>query len=309
MRAVILRDSDSELAIEEVPDPEPSDDELLIRVRGSSVNPIDAYEATGALTSMNYDFPVGSGTDFAGEVERAGSGVTGRAPGDEVLGLRQNPGGRDGTWAELIVIAADHPFLAPKPAGIEHTQAGAAPLAGVTALALVEPLELSSGDTVLIVGGTGGVGSFAVQLAAGRGAAVIAPGLAEDEQYLGDLGAAEVVDREGDGAAAVRARHPDGVDAVIDLVSRDPGAFDSNASALKQDGRASSPLGAAGDGPGRFNAMGTSDPARVATLAGLLESGQLRVPIQRTYPFAEIGQAVSDLLGTHVRGKLAIAVG
>jgi NADPH:quinone reductase len=308
MRAAILKDHDSELAVEEVPDPEPSDDELLIRVRGSSVNPIDAYEATGALEGTEYDFPVTSGTDFSGVVERVGSAAIRHQPGDEVFGLRQNPGGRDGSWAELIVLADDHPFLAPKPGGIELAQAGAAPLAAVTALALLDPLELAEGDSVLIVGGTGGVGSFAVQLAAGRGAEVIAPGLAEDEDYLRDLGATEVPARDGDVLAAVRERHPDGVDALVDVVSRAPQDFDSNAAAVNPDGRGASPLGAAGEGPRRFNAMATSDPARIATLAGLLESGELRVPIMRTYPLFDAGSAVADLLGSHVRGKLAITI-
>jgi NADPH:quinone reductase-like Zn-dependent oxidoreductase len=308
MRAAILKDSDSELAIEEVPDPEPSDDELLVRVRGSSVNAIDAYEATGALQGTKYEFPVTGGTDFSGVVERAGSAVTRHRPGDEVFGLRQNPGRRDGTWAELIVVGEDHPFLAPKPERIELAQAGAAPLAAVTALALLEPLELSDGDTMLIVGGTGGVGSFAIQIARARGAEVVAPGLPEDEEYLRGLGA-EVVDRAGDVAAAVRERHPDGVDALVDVVSRDPGNFDSNVSALGEDGRGSSPLGAAGENAGRFNVGGTSDPARLPTLADLLDSGAVRVPVQRAYVLAGAGDAVSDFLASHIQGKLAIEIG
>jgi NADPH2:quinone reductase len=308
MRAAILKGLDSELVVEEIPDLEPADDGLLIRVRGSSVNPIDAYEATGALTSMGYDFPVTGGTDFAGAVETVGSAVTRHRPGDEVFGLRQNPGGRDGTWAELIVVPEDHPFLAPKPGRVDFIHTGAVPLAGATALAALDPLEVSDGDAVLIVGGSGGVGSFAIQLAAHSGAEVIAPGLAEDEQYLRDLGAAETVDRRGDVAAAVRERHPDGVDALIDLVSRDPGGFDSYGAALKQVGRGSSPLGAAGEGPGRFNVSGTSDPARITTLARLLDSGELRVPVQRTYPLAAAADAAADLLGSHVQGKLAIEI-
>ena len=308
MRAAILRALDSQLAVEEVPDPEPADDELVIRTHGSSVNPIDAYEATGALEGTEYDFPVTGGTDFSGVVERVGSAVTRHKPGDELFGLRQNPGGRNGTWAELIVVGEDHPFLAPKPGRLEFTHAGAAPLAAVTALALLDPLEVSDGDVVLIVGGTGGVGSFAIQLAAGRGAEVIIPALAEDVEYVRDLGATETVDRSGDVAAALRDRHPDGIDGLIDLVSRDPGGFDSYAAALKPDGRGSSPIGAAGEGPGRFNVMGTSDPARITTLAGLLDSGQLRVPVQRAYPLAEAGEAAAHLLGSHVQGKLAISI-
>ena len=309
MRAAILKDFDTELAVDEVPDPKPADDELLIRMRGSSVNAIDAYEATGALRgTMDYDFPVTIGTDLAGVVERVGSAVTRYRPGDEVFGFRPSAGERVGLWAELIALPEDHGFLAAKPSRLDFAQAGAAPLGAVTALAALDPLGVSEGDAVLIIGGSGGVGSFAVQLAAGRGAEVIVPGLAEDEDYLRDLGATEVVDRDGDVVAAVRERRPDGVDALIDMVTRAPEDFDSLAAALRPDGRGASPLHAAGEAPGRFNVMGSSDPARMRPLAQLLDSGALRVPIQRTYLLSRAGEAVADFLGSHVQGKLAIAI-
>ena len=93
----------------------------------------------------------------------------------------------DGAWAELITVAEDL-SIGPAPAGVDLATAGAAPLAGITAIAAVDALDLSEGDTVLIVGATGGVGSLAVQLAARAGATVIAPALPEDEEYLRGLG-------------------------------------------------------------------------------------------------------------------------
>ena len=101
--------------------------------------------------------------------------------------------------------------------------AGAAPLAGIAALSAIDALDLSEGDTVLIVGATGGVGSFAVQLAARAGATVVAPARPEDEEYLRDLGVSELVPRDGDLAATARERYPDGFDAVLDLVNNGPG--------------------------------------------------------------------------------------
>ena len=109
--------------------------------------------------------------------------------------------------------------------------AGAAALAGITAISAIEALALDEGDTLLVVGATGGVGSLAVQLAAAAGATVIAPALPEDEAYLSSLGVADIVPRDGDVSAAVRERHPDGVDALLDNVSYAPGAYDS---ALKE---------------------------------------------------------------------------
>jgi D-arabinose 1-dehydrogenase-like Zn-dependent alcohol dehydrogenase len=155
MRAVILNDFEAEVAIEEARDPEPADDELLVRALGSSVNAIDAYEATGALTGTDYDFPVTIGTDFAGVVERIGEAVTRYRPGDEVFGFRPYAGQREGTWAELIALPETHGFLAAKPDRLDFTQAGAAPLAAVTALAALDPVEVSEGDAVLIIGGSG----------------------------------------------------------------------------------------------------------------------------------------------------------
>jgi NADPH:quinone reductase len=158
-----------------------------------------------------------------------------------------NPTVHDGTWAELIPVPEDM-FIARRPASVDLATAGAAPLAGITALLSVDALALTEGDTVLVVGATGGVGSFAVQLAAPAGAPVVAPALPEDEKYLRGLGMSEVLPRDGDVAAAVRERYADGVDALLDLVSYAPGAFDG---ALKDGARVASPNGAAGDGPGR----------------------------------------------------------
>ena len=190
-------------------------------------------------------------------------------------------------------------------AGVELTVAGAAPLAGIAALTAIDALAVSPGDTVLVVGVTGGVGSLAVQLAAAAGATVIAPALPEDEEYLCGLGVSEVLPRDGDTVTAVRERHPDGVDAVLDVVSYAPGAFDG---ALTDGGRVASPNGAAGEGPGRTNVMAVPSPENLQRLGGLLADGTLRIPIQRTYALAQAADALAALTGTHLQGKLAIHI-
>jgi NADPH:quinone reductase-like Zn-dependent oxidoreductase len=257
---------------------------------------------------VEYEFPVTLGRDYAGTVEQVGEGVTSFAPGDEVFGfvLHANPNVRDGSWADLIAVSEQS--VAAKPAGVETSVAGATPLAGITALRCVDPLDLSSGESVLIVGATGGVGSIAVQLAAQAGANVVATGLDEDHQYLQGLGAAELIDRDGDVAAAARASHPDGVDALIDLVSHSPEGFDAYAVALKPGGRASSPLRGIGEGSRRFPVMATPDPADLDRLAQLLDAGTLRVPLQSRYPLERAADALAALPATHTQGKLAISV-
>ena len=195
-------------------------------------------------------------------------------------------------------------YAAAKPEGVDVAPAGAAPVAAVTAIAAFDALAPAAGEAVLVVGATGGVGSFFVQLAASGGANVIAPALPEDEPYLRDLGVSETLDRNADLAVAVREAHPNGVDALFDLVSQAP-----DASLLNDGGRLASPLGAAGEGEGRFNVMAVSSPANHQRLAELLAAGTLRVPIQRSYALEQVGEALQALPTSHTQGKLGITIG
>jgi NADPH2:quinone reductase len=295
---------------EDLPEPEIADDQVLVRVRASSVNPVDVFIASGALKGMaEYEFPVVLGRDYAGVVEHVGAAVTSYAPGDEVFGFltHANPAVHDGTWAELIVVGEDR-SIAPKPANVGVSEAGAAPLAGITALAAYDALDLSRGDTLLVMGATGGVGSIAVQLAADLGVQVIASALPEDEEYLRGLGVIEILDRNADVVAAVRERHPDGVDALLDVVSPTPEALNAFAAALRDGGRVVSSVGAAGDGPGRTNAMAVPSPENLERLAGLLDNATVAVPIQATYPLEQAVEALNTFPTQHTQGKLAISV-
>jgi len=164
---------------------------------------------------------------------------------------------------------------------------------------------------VLVIGASGGVGSFAVQLAAAAGATVVAPGLAEDTDYLRGLGVPEVLDRNGDIVAAVRERYPDGVDALLDLVSRSPEELNAYAAVVRDGGRIASSAGAAGDGPGRTNVGALPGRQNLERLAGLLADGTLSVPIQASYPLARADQALKALkalTSQHTQGKLAITL-
>jgi NADPH:quinone reductase-like Zn-dependent oxidoreductase len=306
MRAFTLESPDSGPVLrDDVAEPRPGPNEIVVRVHASSVNPVDVFIAMGALAEMfEHEFPVTLGRDFAGVVEQVGDGVNRYRAGDEVFGfvLHANPAVHDGSWAELIVLPEDN-FVAAKPGGVGLTDAGASPVAGLTAVATFDALALGEGDRVLVIGATGGVGSFFAQLAASAGAHVIATALVEDHNYLRGLGVAELIDREGNAAAAIRESHPDGVEALFDLVSQAP-----DASLLNEGGRLASPLGAAGEGSGRFNVGAVPSPENLQRLGGLLESGTLRVPIQRTYPLEQAGEALQALPTTHTQGKLAVSV-
>jgi NADPH:quinone reductase-like Zn-dependent oxidoreductase len=290
---------------DDVPEPRAGDNELLVRVHASSVNPVDVFIAAGALNEMaEHEFPVTLGRDFAGVVEQVGSGVGRYRVGDQVFGfvLHANPAVHDGSWAELITVPEDN-CVAEKPRSLDFAHAGASPLSALTAIAASDALAPAEGETVLVVGAPGGVGSFFVQLAAAAGANVIAPALPGDHDYLREFGVSELVDRNADVAAAVREAHPGGVDAILDVVSQAP-----DASLLNDGGRLASPLGAAGEGPGRFNLMAQPTPANLQRLAELLDAGTLRVPIQRSYPLEQAGEALQALPATHTQGKLGLIV-
>src|SRR3954469_19139666 len=309
MRAITLNAPDTQAALrEDLPEPAPADNEVLVRVHTSSVNPVDGSIAAGMLAQMGveYEYPVTLGRDYAGTVEQVGGAVSGFKPGDEVFGfvLHANPTAHDGAWAELITLT-DELSIAPVPSGVDLAVAGAAPLAGITAVTAVDALDLSAGDVLLVAGATGGVGSLAVQLAAKAGATVIGPALPEDEDFLRGLGVSAVVPREGDVAAAVRERFPDGVDALLDLINYAPGTYDA---ALKPDARVASPTGAAGEGPGRTNVMSAPTAENLERLARLLADGTLRIPVQTTYELAEAPAALEALTGEHTQGKLAVRI-
>jgi NADPH:quinone reductase-like Zn-dependent oxidoreductase len=174
--------------------------------------------------------------------------------------------------------------------------------------------DLHAGDRVLIVGATGGVGRFAVQLVAHTGATVIATARPDEEQFVRELGAHETIDyTSGSVGEAVRERYPEGVHAIIDLVSQKE-AFADLAELVMPGGRVATTLGAADEEAlaarqvKGTNIMANPDVARLTKLAELVDSGELKVPIQRVYPFEEVESALRDFQqGT--RGKLVISFG
>ena len=310
MKAITVAQEGAAPAPQDIDEPRaPGAGEVLVRVQASSVNSLDGGIAAGVLKEMlPHEYPITLGRDFAGVVEQVGDGVNPVAAGDEVFGEVPAfvPPVHDGAWAERIIVGEQ--VVAKKPAGVDTAQAGAAPLVTLTALTITDALELSSGQTVVVVGATGGVGSIVVQLAKAAGATVIAPALPEDEEFLRGLGVDEVLPREGDLVAAVRERYPDGVDALVDVVtSMQPTPYDS---VLAEGGRIASPTNAAGDGAGRTDVMHAAILNRegLDRVGQLLAAGTIKVPIQRTYDLAQAPEALGALGSGHTRGKIALRV-
>ncbi len=246
MKALALSSFDEAPSVVDVEDPKPGPGEVLVRVAASSINAFDVTVASGgARAFMTYDFPAVIGGDLAGTVEDLGAGVDGFAVGDRVFGMMGMKGAvHDGSFGELATPTAVS--IAKTPDGLRDVDAGSLAVAGTTAMSAVEAVAPSEGTTVLVLGATGGVGSFALQLARGRGAHVIASVRPGDEGFVTDLGAAETVDYMGDIAAAIRERYPDGVDAAIDAVSHGDG-FAAIADLVHPGGILVSTRGAAGE--------------------------------------------------------------
>ena len=253
------------------------------------------------------------GRDLAGVVEEVGSEVSRYRVGDEVFGFLRKPVLHDGTWADYVASPEDT-FIAPKPTSLDFLEAAALPQAGVTALQSVDALDPSEGDRVLVVGAPGGVGSYAVQLAAKRGARVIATARPEDEDYVRGLGAAETIDytRE-DVVSAIRERYPDGIEGLADFANY-ADSFAPLSELVTPGGRAASALGAA-DSEGlaardvrATNVVGTPDPALLSRLGELADSGELRVPVQRTFSLEEATEGLDAFQREHKHGKFAISV-
>jgi NADPH2:quinone reductase len=310
MRAVVLASLEDKARTTDLPRPEIGDGECLVRVVAASINAFDWKVADGMMThNFEYEFPVTIGRDFSGVVDE--SRVDQFAAGDEVFGYLSSSRLHDGSFAEYM--RTRNACMAGKPEAVEHAVAAAIPLAGVTALRCVEPLQLSEGQSLLVVGAPGGVGSFIVQLAARAGARVLASGLPEDEEYLRELGAEVALARGDELERAVREHFPAGVDAAVDLVNRGE-EFMRTARLVARGGAAVSTHGQAkGEafdelGLTAVNASSQGDPTVLAALGERVASGEIRVPVSSSFPLERAVEGLAAARDEHVRGKSVVTV-
>lgn len=315
MRAIALREfgGNDRLELTEVDDPKVGPDFVLIRVRAAGLNPVDWKVREGSLAGrFPHVFPVVPGWDAAGVVEEVGPAVTGFAPGDEVFAYCRKHFVGEGTYAEYVSVPED--FVSPKPEAIDFVHASAVPLAGLTAFqAIVEASAVRAGETVLVHGAAGGVGSFAVQIARARGAQVIGTATSAKHEFLKDLGTTEEVDySQLDFVEVVRESRPTGVDVVFDLfggetlwrsvdVVADGGRIVSIADPLTDD---------------HYHQRGIRPAyvfvrpsgSQLAELARLIDGSEIRVELEGRYRLEDAVQALERLERGRVRGKLALEV-
>ncbi|HEY3438748.1 MAG TPA: NADP-dependent oxidoreductase [Actinotalea sp.] len=292
------------LELTELPTPTVAPDAVLVRVRATSVNPVDWKVREGYLAPiMDSTFPIVPGWDVSGVVEKLGLDTPEFAVGDEVLGYVRKDVVHGGTTAELV--AAPVRTLAHKPASLSWEEAAALPLAGLTAYQSLRRLDVKAGDTVLIHNAAGGVGGFAVQIAVAFGARVIGTASPARHDYVRSLGGEPVPYGEGM-VAAVRELAPDGVDAVLDLVGG------GVAATTPEVGTADVRLGSVADGEvaklGGTNFWVRPDAADLAALVELVDQGAVRVEIDRSFPLEETRAAHEYSASGHVQGKVVIRV-
>jgi NADPH:quinone reductase-like Zn-dependent oxidoreductase len=313
MKALALTDFDVAPALLDLPLPEAEAGQVRVRVRAAALNGFDRSVAGGMVRGMfEYQFPVVLGRDGAGVVDAVGEGVDDVSIGDEVLGTASlGRVLRDGSLAEYAVFPAD--TVVGKPTTLDFADAAALPIAGAAAIAAIDATGVHEGDRVLIAGASGGVGSFAVQLAAARGATVIATGLPDDVDRLERLGAAKVVAYREDVAATVVA---DGgkVDALLDLVTYDAETFGKFARAVRSGGKVASTSGGATaealEAAGLTGQVVMATPNR-ATLTKLLteiERGNVRVDVEETVPLDAAPKAFEAFTTGHTKGKIVVTV-
>ena len=288
------------LNVVDVPRPVPGPGQVLIQVRAAGINPGEAKIREGLLHSRwPAVFPSGQGSDLAGIVAEPGAAVNGFSAGDEVIGFTDNRASQ----ATCVLVEATN--LTAKPAAVPWEVAGALPVAGFTAYAAVRAVALTQGDTVVVSGAAGGVGSITVQLARRAGATVIGVAGPANREWLAGHGVIPV--SYGDGVAGRIRQAAPKVDAFIDTfgggyveLALELAVAPSRVDTIANFG-AVQRYGVKAEG----NAAGASASV-LAELAGLIAAGQLEIPIAGVFPLDEVREAYRRLAQGHIRGKIVL---
>ncbi|GAA4627893.1 NADP-dependent oxidoreductase [Actinoallomurus vinaceus] len=281
--------------------PEPEAGEVLVAVEAAGVNPVDWKVRAGMQRAfLPLRLPAVLGREVAGTVVRTGPGISGLAAGDRVFGSTV---GGSGGYAEFALVPAER--AARLPDGVSVTDAAALPIAAGTAHDGLADLRLAAGETLLILGVGGGVGTVAAQLAVMSGVAVVGTASEAKRAFAESLGAAPVAYDRGDVAGRLKDLLPAGADAVLDLVGGD--ALHGVAGVITARTRVLTV--ADEETRGHFGAhplTRVGDTATLSALAELVAAGRLKPYVHRVFPFAEAGDALALVESGHASGKVVI---
>lgn len=312
MRAVTIEHLGEEGIVREIPIPEAKSTDVLVRITAIGVNPIDWKTRDGATRAL----PFVLGQDFAGVVAGAGTGVKRYAPGERVFGIAS----KYGSYAEFTVVPEESSSepLCHIPDNVGDAEAAALPTAGLTALASIDAAGVREGTRLAIFGVTGGVGSFAAQIARNRGAYVVGVGHSRFQAQARDLGIDRFVayDRS-DPVSAIAAEETRGLDAVLDLVNG-ADTIVRHAQFVKRGGTIVSTIGAANaalfehQNIRAINLIMTKTPQSshegLRTLVEMVERGDLHVKIAAEHGFAEARRALEENKSGAVSGKIILTI-
>ena len=312
MRAYALDQFGEAGSIHELPEPQPSEGQVRVRVEAASINPFDLFVMKGFLKDrMPHHFPLVPLGDLSGVVDAVGAGVASMKKGDAVFGTTGMRTLGEGSLAEKTIASAA--TLALRPPTLTAVEAAALPLAGVSAIMLVEAVDPKQGDVVVVVGASGGIGGYAVQLASHLGARVVAVTSAQHVAYVKSLGATDVIDRsQEDVAAALKGRHPDGVAGIIDTIS-DAATLAIYAESARRGGAVASMRGAAvaeeleKRGLRATNISTQMNSERLTELARLVAEGTLRPGLIHRFTLDEAARAF-EMSGQGAGGKIVISL-
>jgi NADPH2:quinone reductase len=311
MRAFALDAFGQPGSIHNLPEPEPAEGQVRVRVAAASLNPFDNVVLQGYMKDkMEHRFPLIPAGDFSGTVDALGSGVKGYAIGDPVFGVTGKMYFGEGALAEKTTASSG--TIAKRPQSVSDVEAAALPLAGVSALMCVDAAAPKPNDVVVVVGASGGIGGYAVQIAKARGAHVVGVTHTGNIDYVKGLGADEVVDRTaGDVVAAIKSKHSGGVAAIIDTGS-DAASLAILSETVRKGGTVISMKGAAApDGLENRGVRGVNvqtqvNTERLETLAKLSADGKLKAPRIHKFPIDEANDAFKILGQTD--GKIVVTV-
>ena len=306
MKAIRIHEFGNEdvLRYEDAPVPEIQDDEVLIKVHATSVNPVDWKTREGYVEELiPHDFPLILGWDVSGVIENMGSKVTNFRKGDSVY---SHPDiNRNGAYAEYIVVKSKEVALKPK--SIDHKQAASIPLVGLTAWqALFETVNIADGQRVLIHGAAGGVGSFAVQLAKTRGAYVIGTASARNHEFLRELGADELVDY----TQVKFEEQVNDVDVVFDTVGGE--TLDRSWKVLKSGGHLITTVGMPSEEKAKEHNVNCSsvfvqtNAEQLEKIAELVDQGKIKTHLEKVFPIQQAKEAHLLSQTGRVKGKIIL---
>jgi len=308
MKAIVVHEygGPEVLKYEEVPRPEPKEDQILVRVIAAGVNPVDAMIRSGMFAKYEKDvLPIIPGADIAGVVEKVGSKITKFKAGDPIFAYVSLKGG--GGYAEYALGAERD--TAAKPKSLSYVEAAAVPIVALTAWqALIDAARLGAGQTVLIHGGSGGVGSFAIQIAKACGAKVIATASTANQELLKELGADVAIDYTKQKFEDVAKD----VDVVLDSVGRDTLA--RSYGVVKKGGVIVSivarPDEAELDKHGIRGAFISVEPTsdELAEIGKLIDQKKIKVIVSQTFPLSDAAKAQEQVATGHTRGKVVLKV-